>query len=300
MSEGREVDGEEFQGWMAPMVAALNEFVRAVEDVGPRHGNLPTDGSQAMRELASEDELRERSGWENPITDTHTFGGMTLWAAADYTRSFAATFGGQRPPLYGHLALARDVLESSVVSFWLSENAIAYDERVKRGLCELIYSANEVKRLGLTSEAEQTLTEVTEWAASFDWTLRNDRGKPEVDGTKRRSVPEGIRQLLVDHEDAQLGRLLWNRLSAVTHVTWWGLMWALDLPASPSGSTGFTTVSVGTDSKKVSLQALCVLRALRVAATERITLMGWIDGEWQDACNDAEERESALLNAVAP
>lgn len=144
------------------------------------------------------------------------------------------------------------------------------------------------------------MTEVTEWAASFDWTLRNDRGKPEVDGTKRRSVPEGIRQLLVDHEDAQLGRLLWNRLSAVTHVTWWGLMWALDLPASPSGSTGFTTVSVGTDSKKVSLQALCVLRALRVAATERITLMGWIDGEWQDACNDAEERESALLNAVAP
>jgi hypothetical protein len=191
--ESREVSAGEFREVMAPTVEALKAFAGAVEATGPRHGSLPDPESGAMKELASEGEYRARSTWQNPITDTHSFGNMTLWAAADYVCSFASTLGAERPPIYGHLALARDALESSVVSFWLNERGLAYDERVKRGLCEAIYSANEVKRLGLTDDAEAALTEVMEQAAAFGWGVSFPRGKPEVDGVKRRSVPDGIR-----------------------------------------------------------------------------------------------------------
>lgn len=300
MSESREVSAAEFRHAIAPTAEALNALVRAVEATGPRHGDLPDPASDAMKELASEGQYRARSTWENPITDTHSVGSLTLWAAADYARSFAATLGGERPPIYGHLALARDALEASVVSSWLNERGIAYDERVKRGMCEFIYSAGEVKRLGLTEDAEAKLAEVKGWPADFGWGFRFDRGKPEVDGTKRRSVPDGIRSLLVDDEQAKLGQLLWNRLSAVTHVSWWGLTWGLNLTDAPVGGSGFTTVSVGTDSSQVRLQALCILRALRAAATERFVLMGWIDAEWEAARQAAEQHELALLKALAP
>lgn len=301
VSESREVGADQFRGAMAPIADALNALVRAVEATGPRHGNLPAPESEAMKELASEDEYRARSGWENPVTDTHSFGGMTLWAAADYVRSFASTLGGERPPIYGHLALARDALEASVVSFWLNERGIAYDERVKRGLSEVIYSAAEVKRLGLTEDADAKLAEVNMWCDELGWGLHMAGRLPVVEGTKRRSVPDGIRRLLVADEEARLGSLLWSRLSAVTHVTWWGLTWALDLENAPAGyGSGFTTVSVGTDSSKVVQQALCVLKALRVVATERFALMGWLDTEWDEARQAAEQFELALLKALVP
>jgi hypothetical protein len=299
VSESRAVNADEFRDAMTPVVEALNMLVRAVEATGPRHSDLPSLESEAMKELASEDQYRARSGWQNPITDTHNFGSMTLWAAADYVRSFASTLGGERPPIYGHLALARDALEASVVSFWLNERGIAYDERVKRGLSEVIYSAAEVKRLGLTEETDARLVEVSGWCDEFGWRLHMAGRLPVVDDTKRRSVPEGIRRLLVADKEARLGKLLWNRLSAVTHVTWWGLTWALDLFNAPAGGdSGFTTVSVGTDSSKVLQQALCILRALRVAATERFTMMGWLDEEWDGARQAAEQFELTLLKAL--
>jgi hypothetical protein len=299
VSASREVGADEFREAMAPVAEALNALIRAVEATGPRHGGLPAPESEAMKELASEDQYRARSGWLNPMTDTQSFGGMTLWAAADYVRSFASTLGGERPPIYGHLALARDALEANVVSFWLNERGIAYDERVKRGLSEVIYSAGEVKRLGLTDDANAKLAEVNGWCDELGWGLHMAGRLPVVDGTKRRSVPEGIRRLLVADEEARLGKLLWNRLSAVTHVTWWGLTWALDLVNAPAGDgSGFTTVSVGTNSTKVLQQALCILKALRVAATERFALMGWLDAEWEEARRTAEQFELVLLKAL--
>jgi hypothetical protein len=299
VSESREVGADEFREAMAPVAEALNALVRAVEATGPRHGDLPPPESEAMKELASEEQYRARSGWLNPVTDTHSFGGMTLWAAADYVRSFASTLGGERPPIYGHLALARDALEASVVSFWLNERGITYDERVKRGLSEVIYRAAEVKRLGLTDDADVKLTEAKRWCDELGWGLHMAGRLPVVDETKRRSVPEGIRRLLVADGEARLGKLLWNRPSAVTHVTWWGLTWALDLVNAPADDgSGFTTVSVGTDSTKVLQQALCILKALRVAATERFTLMGWLDGQWDAARQAAEQFELALLRAL--
>lgn len=300
MTESQTVEADVFVEQMAPTVAALQDFTTAVDDIALRHANVPATDSQAMRELAAEDDYRSQSSWQNPITDTHMFGGATLRAASDYVRTFATAFTAERPPLYGHLTLARSVLESSVVSAWLNQPDIAYVERIKRGLCELIYSANEVKNLELSPDAAKELTQLEADATSFGWKSHFNRGKPEVDGTKRPSVGNGITQLLVEDSQARIGRLLWSRLSAVTHVTWFGLQWAFTLPeGAPSGS-GFTTVPVGTDSTKVATQAWCVLRALRAAANRRFTLMGWDDHEWQDAASRAEAFEYTLFQSAAP
>lgn len=53
------------------MVAAIRDFTVAVDDVGPRHGNIAREDSPAMREIADEGEYAKRSLWTGPITDTH-------------------------------------------------------------------------------------------------------------------------------------------------------------------------------------------------------------------------------------
>ncbi len=301
MSESQNVEADAFVEHMAPTVAALQAFTMAVDDVAVRHADVPATDSQAMRELAAENDYRSQSSWQNPITDTHMFGGATLRAASDYVRTFATAFTAERPPLYGHLTLARSALESSVVSAWLNEPDIAYVERIKRGLCERLYSANEVKKLELSPDAARELTQIEADATSFGWNPHFNRGKPEVDETKRPSVGSGITRLLVEDTQARIGSLLWSRLSAVTHVTWFGLLWAFTLPeGAPSGSGGFATVPVGTDSTKVATQAWCALRALRAAANRRFTLMGWSDQEWQDAAGRAEAYEYTLFQSAAP
>jgi hypothetical protein len=301
MTESQTVEADVFVEQMAPTVAALQGFTTAVDDIALRHANVPATDSQAMRELAAEDDYRSQSSWQNPITDTHMFGGATLRAASDYVRTFATAFTAERPPLYGHLTLARSALESSVVSAWLNQPDIAYVERIKRGLCELLYSANEVMKLELRPDAAKELAQLEADATSFGWKPHFNRGKPEVNEAKRPSVGSGITELLVDNSQARIGGLLWSRLSAVTHVTWFGLQWAFTLPeGAPSGSSGFATVPVGTDSTKVATQAWCVLRALRAAASRRFTLMGWDDQEWQDAVGRAEAYEYILLQSAAP
>jgi len=286
----------------------LRDFAVAVDEVGPRHKNLAWEDSPAMREIADEQRYAQRSSWAQPIGDTHSLGEATLRAAADYVRTFADAFTAARPPLYGHLVVARAALESSVVSWWLNEPDIARDERVKRGLSEHLYSATEEGWLELQDDAAEHVDEWVARAASLGWvatdhnrkpwSLAKSRGKPLVDGVGRPSPRTGIARLLVDDDARKIGELEWSRLSAVAHVTWFGLREALTFDEStPNLATGLSTVPVGTDSVAVGLQGFCVLRALRRAATARVGLMGWQDAEWSAACGRAEEFEGGMLRA---
>ncbi len=151
--------------------------------------------------------------------DTHLFGRITLRAAADNARTFGEAFDAPRPPLYGHLAVARAALEASLIAAWLNEPGIAYLERVKRGMCERLYSANEVRQLGIQADANETFAQYEADAISFGWQPSlDDDGNPSVDGTSRPAIPEGITRLLSRGTSGNPGPLLWSRLSAVTHA----------------------------------------------------------------------------------
>jgi hypothetical protein len=295
---------------MKPIVAAMLDFTTALNERGPRHGDLAWDGSPAMAELSAESAYATRSGWDEPFGDTHLLGALTLRAATDYVRLFAEAFNAATAPLYGHLALARAALESSVVCSWLSEPGIARDERVKRGLSEYLYSAVEEQRLELRPDARQYVEDLIERATHLGWNVtdanhkiwkRTSRGNPRVDGVARPSVPAGIARLLTDDQTSRIGKYLWSRLSAVIHVTYFGLQSAMLIQEStPSPISGQARVFVGTDATSVYLQAVGIVKAIRRAADARFELMGWRDDDWSTAARAAEQLEQGLLDAVKP
>jgi len=202
--------------------------------------------------------------------------------------------------MWAHLVLARAALEASVISAWLNEPRVEPLERTKRGLVEQLYSAREVERLKLPGSMPKE-----EWwlkvAADLGWTVTWANRKPVVDGSKRPSIPAGISRLIVDDEEKKIGRALWSRLSAVRHVSWWGVNWAFMHPGGKADAAGFVTVEIGTDQAAVAQQAFCILRALQAAAKLRAILTGFQrDDRWQQACNDADQLAVALLRMKPP
>jgi hypothetical protein len=123
-----------------------------------------------LSDRAEEQNYRARTPWERPIADTHMFGAMTLRAASDYLRVLAELFDSGHPPIYAHLTLARAGLESAVVAAWLNDPRITSLERIKRGLCEMLYSTNEVNELQLGSGGQERVEFWKDVGARFGWT----------------------------------------------------------------------------------------------------------------------------------
>ena len=140
-----------FVAGMAETVSAMRELCRAAGDASGRHGHQPSARSVAMADIAREARYIAMWGdnWPTPVQDAHTFGGMTLTAATDFGLCYADLFDGERAPVYGHLALARAGLEACVVSSWLTDPRSDTEERLKRALCEQIYSGWEMRRLSI-------------------------------------------------------------------------------------------------------------------------------------------------------
>jgi hypothetical protein len=220
---------------------------------------------------------------------------MTLMAAADFARSFAVLVDADSTPVYGHLVVARSVLDACVVAAWLNDPKADATERVKRGLCEQLYSAMELVRLRLEDDAVERRDYWKVRAAALGWSVKPNT-KPVIDGTSRPSVPSGIAELLVGDGEARIGRAQWSYLSAVSHVTWYGLRQAITSPALTPGLGG-GLATYGTTSSSVRAHALCVLIALRNAADARFVLMGWVDDDWRAACARAQQHEQVLLQA---
>jgi hypothetical protein len=254
-----------------------------------------------MVDLAYEETHSGDPRWQRPLSDAQTFGSMTLLAANDYAACYAQLFAGTRAPVFGHLVQVRAVLEACVVSAWLCDPKIDSTERTRRALCELLYSAKEIGRLRIEPEGDAA-TRLTLWkdvADALGWAVTwGAANKPTVDGASRPSVPAGIDQLLLDSGDAALGRVQWSYLSAVSHVTWYGLRQSFLGQPNEGGGLGPSIAPIGTESKAVNGQSLCLLRALRTAGEVRMTYMGWLDDEWKRAREQAVAHEVELLRRL--
>ncbi len=255
-----------------------------------------------MSDIAKESTFAKRCGedWLAPVADTHTFGAMTLLAASDYGRCYADLFASARAPVYGHLVLARAGLEACVISSWLNDPRIEVGDRVKRGLCELVYSSSEMVRLKINDrgKAADLVARHERNASALGWEIKWDRDKPAIDGTKRPSIPEGIAEMATGDRAKDLGKVQWSYLSSVMHVTWYGLgQGVMEGPAEPVGF-GPSTAMIGTESKAVNAQSLCLLRSIRHAGTARLTMMGWLDDAWAEAEQVSVSHENALLKWI--
>lgn len=292
----------DFIARMADTVAAMHTLCSAIEGAPARHGFQPAPVSVAMGDLDKESRFVARFGedWLGPVRDTHTFGGMTLFAATDYARCYADLFTGDRAPVYGHLVLARAALEACVISSWLNEPAIETDERVRRGLCELIYSNWEVSRLKIAeADAIANWWAHAQMATAIGWSVGKNRGKPIVSGTQRPAIGSGIARLVLRDDGRDLGPVQWSYLSSLVHVTWYGLRQSVVEPPRDNVTLGPSIASIGTQSSSVNAQSLCLLLALRAAGEARLTMMGWLDQEWRDAVKVSATHELDLLRAVS-
>jgi hypothetical protein len=222
------------------------------------------------------------------------FGGMTLRAATDYMRSFAQLFDTEQPPVYGHAVIARAAFESATVSAWLNEPRIGVPERIRRGLCEQLYSAREVLDLGIIDDS---LERVDEWAAvatSFGWAAK--RGGSKVDGSGRPSVSDGIVQAAGSGDQSRIGDLLYYRTAAISHVRWFGPQTGLGISGAKVKRASRTgTVALGTDTARVGAISFYMIRTVRAAASARVDLMGWTDAPWESAI----DRQVALEHEIA-
>jgi hypothetical protein len=288
---------EEFRAGIRPTVSVINDLASAVAATAERHHRVPSEQSRAMREIHAQASTYGRhTSWDEPITDTHSFGGMILFAAIDYAHTFASSLAADRTPVYGHLVVARSLLESAVIASWLNKPDVEPDERVRRGLCEQIYNAWELVRLGIEEDANERVTRWMAVAEAFEWDVKKNNGKPTVGNTSWPSIPMGVDELVGTHR-GRLGRAQWSYLSAVSHGTWYGLRQAV---ASAPIETAFggSLADFGTKLTDVWSQAIRATRALRGAAHARFTLMGWIDAEWREACRLSETHENSLLAAL--
>jgi hypothetical protein len=288
------VSGDAFRTALAPTRQALRDLCAAVTNVVTSR-TLPAADSRAMAELSAEPMWAARSDWEHPISDTHTLGAMTLLACTDCARGFAQTIDADEASMYGHLVLARSALETAVICGWLNDPRIDTAERVRRGLCEQLYSAMEVQRLKIKDDAKVRVAEWKTIADSLDLTVDTRPGKPVIsERTARPSIPKGIDELVLGDGDWSLGRIQWSFLSAVSHGTWYGLMHAFQTVADTSPD-GIATVAYGASSDSINTHAACVLGALSNTAHRRFTLMGWTNPEWSTARKDAQRAQAGLL-----
>ena len=164
---------------MAPTVQAIRDLTDAISAVSPRHHELPSAESWAMKELAAEAGYADKSDWKGLIQDTHTFGGVTLRAGDRLRPVVRDIFDASVTPMYGHLVLGRSALEVSVVSRWLNDPDIAFDVRVKRGMAEQVYNAQELTRLKLDpADAKQREDYWQAVANAYNWPLAGGRSRP--------------------------------------------------------------------------------------------------------------------------
>jgi hypothetical protein len=195
------------------------------------------------------------------------------------------------------VVLGRSAFEAAVVSAWLSEPGISSVDRIKRGLCEQLYSALEVDRLRLPADDRARVARWRAVAENFGWSIDiSRRSNPTVDGTRRPRVSDRIVSLVGSDDDSPVGNLLFSRMSAVTHVTWFGLQYALDFAGVERDEhSGMGRVALGTDSGRVSATGFYLIRVLRAAATARL---GWSGPAWDEAVRGAIELERILFTAA--
>jgi hypothetical protein len=246
-------------------------------------------------------------------------GGVVLLAATDYARCFADLFDGQRAPVFGHLALARAALEAAMAAGWLNEPGVGWAERARRGLWEQVKSAWEQwegaqapsehddreaaeRKLAELDAAKKRLDRWCAVAEPFGWeVLGRSTGRLRVVSQERDAKDDpafstcrpwpgvGIDELLLGDvlgpRAHDLGRTQWSYLSGVEHVTWFAMKEAVMVPAEETAE-GTSLAGFGTNLGSAQVQAVCVMRAVRLAANRRFQLMGWTDGDWAGAYRD--------------
>lgn len=213
---------------------ALIELADATESYkGPM---LPPDldiSSFANKQLREDATLGSPATIEKPVYDTLAHLELLFNAGCDHLRSLGTLLIGERPSWFGHVAVARAVVETSCRLWLIADPAIDARERVHLHLLEWQYELNNqrshIKKgfqglpaplmTALQDWVDDNQKRIAAWAASHGFELSKSG---LVLATPRLGPTEALVALLDADPAAQghggvLGAYNYNRESAVAH-----------------------------------------------------------------------------------
>jgi hypothetical protein len=254
-------------------------------DVVQKSGWMARAESPAMSDISLSADFTESPGWSDPITDIGTFIGLNLLASSEISLSFVERLEDDAACAFTHLILSRTSLEASANAYWLAEPGLTYTDRIKRGLWYRLHSVRE--ELRATPEQRplhlKRMKALGAVATHYGW-VANSTNNDAVfrDGFHRPSMKSQLNAILTGEGDHTIGQALWSYLSAVTHLTWYGIRETI-IPPYPTniGTIEVTVVGVGSDSRFVNTLTTCLTKMFAAAATAHLQYMGWeSDDDW--------------------
>ncbi len=189
--------------------------------------------SPAHQDLKHDATLGHASTLEHPVYDVLAHLELLFYAANDHMQAFSTLLGGEEPSWFGHIALARAVVETSSRIWLIADPTIDVLERIRRHLLERQYElAHQGHLFGGPFKAlpqadydagkahlDATRTSILAWAAAAGITVENGwvkgpRVRPSdliIDVFEDDAAATGTGQA------AMLAAYHYNRLSAVAH-----------------------------------------------------------------------------------
>lgn len=303
--ESAKTDAAEYRRQIATGLSHLRSVASCHFETAQSSEWLPSTESPGMRDLARSREIGEHPGWSDPLTDVASMVGLLLLAGTEVSISYADRLVAERTSAFTHLVLSRTCIEASANAHWLSEPHLDVRDRIKRGLWYRAHSLREEPRAIASREkvVAEHFARLQECASHYGWTL-NSRNNDRVfgDGFRRPNMRDMISQMLVGEDSRDVGRALWGYLSAVTHLTWYGIRETL-IPPFPSGEDPLrpTLVGVGSSSDFVNTLTVCLTLMFAKAATAHLEYMGWENRNpsWTAIRDDAVNWATSVIAARA-
>jgi len=283
---GSDVDAA-FEAHVGPVRDALLRLLDASDELQGTWGSMAAADSQAMAELAAEDQFQGETPWgTDPVLQAHNFAQLLLFGANDCARALARLLSSETTPVYAHTVLARASLEHAGRAWWLLDTAIGVRLRIARGVNERIFGLAQQDRLPITKADKRRARErrTALYAEGERLGFRKVRPNRNVLATLEEPRPGQtaiIRELLRTGEDAELGVVLYGLFSAVAHGTTFGLTHSvtLDAPGMPT-VPGVTWGAVYTGSWDVVSVLAAVILGIGKAYHARNKFFNWSSVAW--------------------
>jgi hypothetical protein len=261
-----------------PIVTVTRDLADAVRRAIDRFGGVVGADSPAMEEIAEEARWKPVDEWETPVGTALSIGVVSAIASAEDLRCYGRLFEHAPPPLYGHLTLARSVIETSVTTRWIMEPAIGALARVKRSLVQMLGNARTrpvVK--DFRQQAREQDERIRRVAAAYGWSATGARHPAEVDGVGAPSPKRVLSEVVVGDPDRALGPIIYNWLSGAVHGD--VATWLMDAETLRQDANGAGQVMLGLSSDTVALVTIAMLTVYLSALDNVMALTGWAEGD---------------------
>lgn len=282
---------------LEPVAAAILALVRE-SNPAPMPGSpavVEADTFKALHNLPADWEYR------NPIELVALLLHSRLFLIADYLRGIAiiGEQGGSReqPVAYSAAALVRAALEALAFTYWLAEPEIGHEERVRRLVLDTlndlqarhrIVTLARIDGVDIVLDTEGLATMCDAYHVAYRWGRRDSETGiqfPVVQGNKRPSAFEILKELLPSKEYTNLGAIVYHVMSDIAHASTQGVLGPASLSQGSAGG-----LEIGFSRTAVLKHVAPILWAVPGPLTAVVDYYGWDKAAFQEVVAPSLER----------